>query len=411
LPFDNLSDDKSRQYFANGMTEDIITDLSKISGLFVIARNSSFKYRGGGLDVKQIARELGVRYVLEGSVRRVGDRVRINAQLIDAATNSHLWADRYDGDIQDVFALQDQVTAKIISALAVKLTVGDQARSARQDTRNVAAHDDFLKGWAHYLQTTPEAFAKAIPFLEKAVARDPNYAKANATLAAIYFSMQFNSWNELFGLTPDDAQERGLAYLDKASASTIPAPLAHQVRSTYLTNNREYDAAIAEADKAIALDANDPAGFVAKTRALVFAGQPKRALEMITKSMRVDPNFSADDLYLRGMALFGLKEYANAEASLDRARRLAPEHPEILNLLVAVYGYLGRPKDAAPIIAKLKTLSKDRVFRDDMLRLSVDDVTFLQTGKKAIPTITTRACAAVDCRNSSPNGTSTAPTG
>jgi len=129
LPFDNLSDDKSQQYFADGMSEDIITDLSKISGLFVIARNSSFKYRSGNRDLKLVARELGVRYVLEGSVRRVGDRVRINAQLIDAATDSHLWAERYDGDIQDVFTLQDQVTSKIIAALKIKLTAGDQAHA------------------------------------------------------------------------------------------------------------------------------------------------------------------------------------------------------------------------------------------------------------------------------------------
>jgi len=383
LPFDNLSDDKSQQYFADGMSEDIITDLSKMSGLFVIARNSSFKYRGGGHNLRQVARELGVRYVLEGSVRRVSDRVRINAQLIDATTDGHLWAERYDGAVQDVFTLQDQVTAKIISALAVKLTAGDQVRSARKGTQSVAAHDDFLKGWALYLQTTPDAFAKAIPFLEKAVARDPNYAKAHATLAAIYFSLFSNVWNERFGLTPDDATERALRYLENAKQSSVSTPLTHQVRSSHLLAIRKIDAAIAEADQAIELDSNDPAGYAAKSHALVYAGRPKEALALIEKAMRLDPNFSANELYLRGLAQFGMKDYAGAEISLDRATRLAPQNPQVLNLLVAVYGYLRRADDAAPVIARLKKLAKDRVYRDSYLHLSVKDSRYIEFREKS----------------------------
>ena len=150
LPFNNMSDDPSQEYFADGMTEDLITDLSKISGLFVIARNSSFSYKGQGVQVRQVAEELGVRYVLEGSVRRVGDQVRINAQLIDATTGGHIWAERYDGTLDDVFALQDNVTREIIAALAVTLTGEEVAQQARRETTSAAAHDAYLQGWAHY---------------------------------------------------------------------------------------------------------------------------------------------------------------------------------------------------------------------------------------------------------------------
>jgi TolB-like protein len=144
------------------MLDDLITDLSKISGLFVIARNSTFQYKGKAIDVKKVSRDLGIRYVLEGSVRKAGDQVRINAQLIDATTGGHLWAERYDGQIDDIFSLQDKITQKIVSALAIKLTSGEQENIASKGTDNIEAYDTFLKGWQHYLRGTPEDFAQAI---------------------------------------------------------------------------------------------------------------------------------------------------------------------------------------------------------------------------------------------------------
>jgi TolB-like protein len=159
LPFDNLSKDPEQEYFADGMTDDLITDLSKISDLFVIARNSTFQYKDKAVDVKKVSRDLGIRYVLEGSIRKVGDKVRINAQLIDATTGGHLWAERYDGQIDDIFSLQDKITQKIVSALAIKLTSGEQENIASKGTDNIEAYDTFLKGWQHYLRGTPEDFA------------------------------------------------------------------------------------------------------------------------------------------------------------------------------------------------------------------------------------------------------------
>ena len=164
MSFDNMSGDPTQDYFADGMTEDIITDLSKISGLFVIARNTTFAYKGTPTKIGQVAEDLGVRYVLEGSVRRVGDQVRINVQLIDA-TRGHLWAERYDGKLDDIFALQDKVNKKIVTALSIELTVEEQSQFKRDETTSSQAHDAFLRGWAYYRRDTPEDLAKAVPYL------------------------------------------------------------------------------------------------------------------------------------------------------------------------------------------------------------------------------------------------------
>jgi TolB-like protein/class 3 adenylate cyclase len=185
LPFSNLSDDSQQEYFADGMTDDLITDLSKISGLFVIARNSAFTYKGRNVNVQKVGDELGVKYVLEGSVRRSGDQVRINAQLIDANSGGHLWAERYDGSMTDVFALQDQVTRKIIAELAVKLTNVEQDVRERKGTINPRAYDTYLQGWEYYQRFTADDFVKAIPLFESAVELDPGYGQAYAVLASV----------------------------------------------------------------------------------------------------------------------------------------------------------------------------------------------------------------------------------
>ena len=187
LPFTNMSGDPEQAYFADGMAEDLITDLSKVAGLFVIARNSTFVYKGKAKDIREVARTLGVRYVLEGSVRRSGAEVRVNAQLIDATTGGHVWADRFDGDLKNIFAFQDKVTRNVVTALAVELTKDDRARVARRGTENAQAYDVFLKGWQHYLQQTPEDFRTAIVQFNKATELDPEYGRAYAALAATYW--------------------------------------------------------------------------------------------------------------------------------------------------------------------------------------------------------------------------------
>jgi TolB-like protein/class 3 adenylate cyclase len=263
LPFTNMSDDASQEYFADGMTEDLITDLSKLSGLFVIARNSSFTYKGKSVKVRQVAEELGVRYVLEGSVRRVGDQVRINAQLIDATTGGHLWAERYDGSLDDVFGLQDKVTREVVAALAVTLTPVEQAEEAQPETGSTEAYDAFLRGWSYYRRSTPDGYAKAIPYFEKAIELDPDYSRAYAALAAIYWAVTDkgettggNYWWTSLGIVPTIAVRREQRNLLEAMKS--PVVLAYRVASGRLSRQGKHEAAIDEAGRAIAMDPNDP---------------------------------------------------------------------------------------------------------------------------------------------------------
>src|SRR5206468_610646 len=196
LPFANLSGDPEQEYFSDGMTEDLITDLSKLSGLFVISRNSVFLYKGKAVKPEQVSQELGVRYVLEGSVRKAGSRVRITAQLIDATTGYHLWADRYDRDLKDIFAVQDEVTQQIVAALKVQLTGGEQGRWGRTPTNNLEAYDCFLRGLEYHAQRTQEANARARQMFERAIALDPQFAVAYAFLGRTYLMELVFQWDE-----------------------------------------------------------------------------------------------------------------------------------------------------------------------------------------------------------------------
>jgi adenylate cyclase len=196
LPFTNLSGDPEQEYFSDGMTEDLITDLSKLSGLFVIARSSVFTYKGKAVDVGEVSRKLGVRYVVEGSVRKAGNRVRINAQLVDATTGGHLWAERYDRDLQDIFAVQDEVTQQIVAALKVKLTTVEQSRLGRQPTANLEAYDCYLRGLELYGQRTQEANLQARQRFEQAIALDPQFATAYAFLGRTYLMERIYQWSE-----------------------------------------------------------------------------------------------------------------------------------------------------------------------------------------------------------------------
>ncbi len=348
LPFDNMSDDASQEYFADGMTEDLITDLSKLSGLFVIARNSSFSYKGQAVQVRQVAEELGVRYVLEGSVRRVGDQVRINAQLIDATTGGHVWAERYDGTLDDVFTLQDNVTQEIIAALSVTLTGEEAAREAQYETVNAVAHDAYLQGWAHYKLLTAKELTKAVPFFEEAIRLDPGYPQAHAALASVYWDAYQNDWAFDLRLASFQAEERSNAHLEEALKS--PVPLAHALQARIMASHGLYDLAIAEAEKAVALDSNDAAALAGLADALIFAGRPGAALDAIRKAMRLDPHHPPDYLITLGAAEFGADQFEAAAATFERAatRNSGTELPLIY--LASSYGHLGRMTEAEAAI-------------------------------------------------------------
>ncbi len=363
LPFVNMSDDPKQEYFVDGMTEDLITDLSKLSGLFVIARNSVFTYKGKTVKVQQVAEELGVRYVMEGSVRRVGNEVRINAQIIDATTGGHLWAERYDGSLDNVFGLQDQVTQRIVKALAVNLTAGEQERQARKETDNPEAYDAFLRGWAHYQLNTPDDFAKAIPYLESAVELDPSFSRAHAVLAAIYWEAREDEWEKILGLNMADVNFKTKQHLVKAMRD--PTPLAHRIAAKVHGDGKRWDEAMVEAKRAIALDPNDPNGYVAMSILLVDVGRAAEGLDFIQKAMRLDPQ--SDYLYRVGDAQFHLERYDEAATTFLRATKRNPSDEWNFFVLAAAYGHLGKEQEARSAIAtfnkmRLEVLKVDRPY-------------------------------------------------
>ena len=355
LPFDNMSADADKAYFADGITEDLITDLSKVAGLLVIARNSTFQYKGKARDVREIGKALGARYVLEGSVRRSGDSVRVNAQLIDAASGGHVWADRYDGELKNIFAVQDTITRNVVKALAVELTKDDSARVAKRGTGNVQAYDVLLKGWEHYLRQTPDEFRLAIADFKKAAEIDPTYSRAWAALAAIHWEIYTRYWGPALGLSRDTNYEAE-QYLTKAMRD--PTPLAHQVASAMLAHSQQHAEAIAEAQRAIASDPNDADGYVALAGALSFAGRPSEALDAVERAMRLNPHYPSSYAYQRGLALFGLNRLDEATASLERAVELNRDDYWSQRLLLAIYGLQGRRADAERLVEAMK--GKDR---------------------------------------------------
>ena len=287
LPFTNMSDDAQQEYFADGMTEDLITDISKVPGLFVIARNSVFTYKGKAMKVRQVAEELGVRYVMEGSVRRVGNQVRINAQLIDATTGGHLWAERYDGSLDDVFSMQDKITKSIVDALSITLVEPENSNLARAKTINPDAYDAFLQGWEHYQRHNADGSAKAVPYLEAAIRLDSQYAKAHAALAAVYWEAWDNHWTKVLEISSLEAMKNAKEHLHQAMKQ--PSSLAHWVASNILIAEGDYQAAVTEAKQVVALDSNNAAGYAILAKALTLTGKANESEILIEKAVRLDP--------------------------------------------------------------------------------------------------------------------------
>lgn len=348
LPFVNTGNDPDHSYFSDGITEDLITDLSRISGLFVISRNSTFQYKGRGVDPRQVAGALGVRYILEGSVRRRGARIRINAQLIDGTTGGQLWAERYDGDLQQVFELQDQVTQKIIAALALQLTEPDQALLATPETSNPAAYDEFLKGWERHWRFSRADFAQAEVHFRKALEYDPGYTRAHAALALIYWQTWQLKWHENVGGGPAAAWGRARRELD--SAMTNPTPLVHSLQSAMLLHNRRYEEATTEAHRAVALNRNNATGYLALAEVLSYIGRSGEAIENAKIALRLDPNFPAPYLSVMGRAQFDLEQYPEAINTLKRAVLGNPGDRQPIVVLIAAYGQLQQQNQARPLI-------------------------------------------------------------
>jgi TolB-like protein/class 3 adenylate cyclase/Tfp pilus assembly protein PilF len=360
LPFNNMSGDPEQEYFSDGITEDLITDLSQISGLFIISRNSTFTFKGKAIKIRKVAEELGVRYLLEGSVRKAGDNVRINAQLIDATTGGHVWAKRYDGKLVDVFALQDQITQKIVAAMKVKLAPGEQRQVENKDTANVQAYDAFLKGWGHHLRFTAEDFVKAVAYFTEAAELDSNYGRAYAALALTYKKASDLHWNIELGVSWIEARLLARQFLHKAMQN--PTSLAHQVASEMNLNRRQYDEAISSAELAMTIDPNDPNCHAQMARALIFGGRPNDAVNFVNGALRRDPSNPARYLFLSGLAQFAMGKLPQSAELIEKALSYNPEARLWAAPLAAAFAHIGRDLEAQAACANFKKAYGEDVY-------------------------------------------------
>ena len=362
LPFDNMSGDAEHEYFCDGMTEDIITDLSKIGGLLVVARNSSFAYKGKKFDVRTVARELGVRFVLEGSVRRAGNRVRINAQLIDAGSGGHLWAERFDRDLTDIFEMQDDVTRRIVGTLKVTLSPTEDARLSEGGTKNLDAHDCYLRAGKFLFGATKnrELFAEALALLDRAIGLDPTYAEPIAGIGLAYLFDYFNRWTG----TPEEALKRVRQYAERAIATDPNEPLGHMVLARAAMYEADLEFAEAEAAKALTLNPNYALAFHTLGSIRIYLGQPLAAIPLIERAMRLDPAFAQQYLHFLGCAYLIAGKYETAAVVFRQRVLMVPETDLSRSFLASALGHLGQADEARRVWAELIAINPQYSFAD-----------------------------------------------
>jgi len=337
LPFKNLSDDVQQDYFSDGITVDLITDLSKISGLLVIARNSVFIYKNTDVDIRDVKQELGVDFVVEGSVRKVGDRVRISARLIDAGSSINIWADRFDGSLDNLFAFQDSVTKKIINSLEVTLTERDRTRLAQKYSSSIEAYDEFLRGWQNLWLSSREGMLNARVHFLKAIELDDQFARAYANLALTYV------YDHLLGWSDNDAEALAKAheYADKAIAIDPNLPQVYWVKGFADIFNRDYQQSLEHAQHAIDLDPGFVDGYGLLATTLNYAGKPKEADKVMRQAMRLNPKYPAIYNVIHGEIFFNMHEYQKAIENFTYALDANPESEESRIWLAAAYANTG----------------------------------------------------------------------
>jgi adenylate cyclase len=351
LPFQNMSGDPEQDYFADGMVEEIITALSRIRWLFVIARNSTFTYKGQAIDVKRVGRELGVRYVLEGSVRKGGGRVRITAQLIEAQTGAHLWADRFDGSMEDVFDLQDKVAASVAGVIEPALQAAETARSAHRPTRDLSAYDLYLRAFA--MSPTPQA----LQLLEEAIARDPHYGPALALAASHSINLVSD------GAAPEweANRQKGIEFAHRALAvaGDDPGVLANAAYSLACFGE-DIDAMTALVDRALAFNPNYARGWHISGFLRQWAGQTDLAIKHAGMALRLSPRAQAGmSSWLIGAALFFSRRFEEAVPRLRVAIEDRPIFPTPRRFLAACYAHMGLLDEAQATVARLRALTTE----------------------------------------------------
>jgi adenylate cyclase len=385
LPFQNISGDPEQEYFVDGMVEEIITALSRIRWLFVIARNSTFTYKGRPVDVKEVGRELGVRYVLEGSVRKAGTRVRITGQLIDALTGTHLWADRFDGSLDDIFELQDKVAISVAGVIEPALQAAEMRRSAARPT-DLGAYDLYLRALAAYFPMTKERIFEALGLLEQAIAMDRHYGPALSWAAICHLRLVFDGWAD----EPETNRRKGVELARQAlqAAENDPGILASsaQVLAQF---GEDIGAMIGLVDRALALNPSFARGWFLSGLLRLFAGQPDLAIEHVETSLRLSPRERVGQpLTTIGMAYFFKHQFDEAASKLLLSIQDNSGSPIPYRALAACYALMGRIDEARAIVAQLRTITP-RVLPNDVpfrnpehrelflsgLRLAIGDAT------------------------------------
>ena len=351
LPFANLSNDPSQDYFSDGITEDITTDLSRLSSLFVISRNSAFTYKGKATKVQEVSREMGVRYVLEGSVRRTDNQIRITAQLIDATTDHHLWAERYDRPLKDIFAVQDEIVQQIVTTLNLQLTLMERGVSVRKQTNNLEAYDAFLRGteayWHAYFEMKKAELPQARQMFEKAIELDPQYAQAYAGLGWTY-------WLEWFGGSNPQTLERAGELAQKALTLDETLPAAHSLLGTVYLWKKQFDQAITEAKRVVALDSNNANGYVQLGGFFSLAGRAEEAISLIEKAMRLNPRYPPVYVQTLSTAYRMAGRYEEALVPGKKAAALLPNWLPAHANLAFIYSELGRLEEARAEVEEMR---------------------------------------------------------
>jgi len=355
LPFDNMSGDPEQEYFADGITEDLTTDLSRISGLFVVARNSAFAYKGRSVDLRTVADELGVRYLLEGSVRRSGDQIRINAQLIDGENGGHMWAERFDGTMADVFELQDHVNRKIVAALEINLTPADEERFERVETTSPEAYDVLLRGIEQYNTFTIDTVAEARELFKQAAAIDPNYARAYANIALTHVTEINFFWSR----DREESIRLGLEYARKAVELDDSIPQIYLTRSILYLAQRQHQAALEAAQRTIEVHPNYVDGYATSAFISSYSGSFENGLEAVDQAIRINPRGTGVYLSIKGRILFLMKRYDEALPILEEALERNPAFDRIHLDLAALYAQLGRIEDAEWSVEEALAINPD----------------------------------------------------
>jgi adenylate cyclase len=354
LPFQNMSGDPEQEYFADGMVEEIITALSRIHWLFVIARNSSFTYKGQSVDVKQVGRELGVRYVLEGSVRKGGNRVRITGQLIDALTGMHLWADRFDGSLEDVFDLQDKVASSVAGVIEPALQAAETARSAGRATNDLTAYDHYLRAYAMVLSSARQ-IPDALRLMERAIERDPGYGPALAWAAFCCFRLLLDGRSK----DPEADSRKGADFARRALevAGDDPGIFANAAQALAYFGE-DIGAMMALVDRALSLNPNFARGWHSSGFLRLMAGQPELAIEHVETALRLSPRARIGTALITiGGAHFLSRRFDEAMPRLLLAIQEDPSFPHPYRVLAACYAHMGRLDDAREIVERLRTLT------------------------------------------------------